>query len=144
MTKPPAEYGFLKLALVILMVVLVHFVEAYMLNPAIYSAALKLHPLMVSMHLGMVVHTRAWVPGMNSCMLALVFSHFFEVGSLGARFVWAVCSTPSAARPPATHRPRHRLVLPCCPPHCPRPLKPAPHMIASLHHHSNAPHTHGG
>jgi predicted PurR-regulated permease PerM len=55
MTKPPAEYGFLKLALVILMVVLVHFVEAYMLNPAIYSAALKLHPLMVSMHLARVV-----------------------------------------------------------------------------------------
>lgn len=29
------------------MVALVHFVEAYMLNPAIYSAHLKLHPLMV-------------------------------------------------------------------------------------------------
>ena len=43
----PPEYGFIKLALVILMVVCVHFVEAYMLNPAIYSAHLKLHPLMV-------------------------------------------------------------------------------------------------
>ncbi len=41
------EYGFFKLALVILMVMLVHFVEAYALNPAIYSAHLKLHPLMV-------------------------------------------------------------------------------------------------
>lgn len=41
------EYGFLKLALVILMVIIVHFVEAYGLNPAIYSAHLKLHPLMV-------------------------------------------------------------------------------------------------
>eukprot|EP00775_Hariotina_reticulata_P011497 gene11497-11640_t len=41
------EYGFIKLALVILMVTAVHFVEAYMLNPAIYSAHLKLHPLMV-------------------------------------------------------------------------------------------------
>jgi hypothetical protein len=44
----PTEYGFFKLALVILMVMLVHFVEAYMLNPAIYSAHLKLHPLLVS------------------------------------------------------------------------------------------------
>ncbi len=29
------------------MVVLVHFIEAYGLNPAIYSAHLKLHPLLV-------------------------------------------------------------------------------------------------
>eukprot|EP00889_Picochlorum_renovo_P002369 jgi/Picre1/29399/NNA_004787.t1 len=41
------EYGFMKLALVILMIVGVHFVEAYGLNPAIYSAHLKLHPLLV-------------------------------------------------------------------------------------------------
>jgi predicted PurR-regulated permease PerM len=41
------EYGFLKLALVILMVTAVHFVEAYMLNPVIYSSHLKLHPLLV-------------------------------------------------------------------------------------------------
>ena len=36
-----------QLALVIVMVTMVHFVEAYALNPAIYSAHLKLHPLMV-------------------------------------------------------------------------------------------------
>jgi hypothetical protein len=41
------EYGFVKLALVIAMVLVVHAVEAYALNPAIYSANLKLHPLMV-------------------------------------------------------------------------------------------------
>jgi predicted PurR-regulated permease PerM len=41
------EYGFVRLLLVILMVFFVHFVEAYFLNPAIYSAHLKLHPLMV-------------------------------------------------------------------------------------------------
>lgn len=41
------EYGFGKLALVMLMVTGVHFVEAYGLNPAIYSAHLKLHPLLV-------------------------------------------------------------------------------------------------
>lgn len=41
------EYGFTRLFLVILMVAGVHFVEAYALNPAIYAAHLKLHPLMV-------------------------------------------------------------------------------------------------
>ncbi|KAI7837146.1 hypothetical protein COHA_009023 [Chlorella ohadii] len=41
------EYGFTKLALVILMITGVHFIEAYGLNPAIYSAHLKLHPLLV-------------------------------------------------------------------------------------------------
>jgi predicted PurR-regulated permease PerM len=41
------EYGFMKLALVILMVFCVHAVEAYGLNPAIYSAHLRLHPLLV-------------------------------------------------------------------------------------------------
>ena len=37
----------MQLAFVILMVTGVHFVEAYGLNPAIYSAHLKLHPLLV-------------------------------------------------------------------------------------------------
>lgn len=41
------EYGFAKLGMVVLMVVGIHFVEAYALNPAIYSAHLKLHPLLV-------------------------------------------------------------------------------------------------
>mmetsp|Transcript_43741 Transcript_43741/g.131113 ORF Transcript_43741/g.131113 Transcript_43741/m.131113 type:complete len:218 (-) Transcript_43741:167-820(-) len=41
------EYGFFRLGCVIIMVVLVHFVEAYMLNPVIYSQSLKLHPLLV-------------------------------------------------------------------------------------------------
>eukprot|EP00798_Chlamydomonas_sp_ICE-L_P015257 gene15258-21340_t len=41
------EYGFFKLLLSVLMVAGVHFVEAYLLNPAIYSAHLKLHPLVV-------------------------------------------------------------------------------------------------
>lgn len=44
---PKTQYGFAKLAMVILMVVFVHFIEAYGLNPAIYSAHLKLHPLIV-------------------------------------------------------------------------------------------------
>jgi len=51
------EYGFMKLALVIIMVTGVHFVEAYMLNPAIYSAHLKLHPLMVLSALVVAEHS---------------------------------------------------------------------------------------
>jgi len=41
------EFGFIKLALVVLMVACIHVIEAYGLNPAIYSAHLKLHPLLV-------------------------------------------------------------------------------------------------
>ena len=37
----------LQLGFVVAMVTGIHFVEAYLLNPAIYSAHLKLHPLMV-------------------------------------------------------------------------------------------------
>ena len=36
-----------QLALVVLLVAGIHFIEAYGLNPAIYSAHLKLHPLLV-------------------------------------------------------------------------------------------------
>ncbi|GBF98399.1 hypothetical protein Rsub_10464 [Raphidocelis subcapitata] len=51
------EYGFMKLALVLLMVTGVHFVEAYALNPAIYSAHLKLHPLLVLCALVVAEHS---------------------------------------------------------------------------------------
>ena len=37
----------MQLGFVIAMVTGIHFVEAYLLNPAIYSAHLKLHPLLV-------------------------------------------------------------------------------------------------
>ncbi|GBF95935.1 hypothetical protein Rsub_08058 [Raphidocelis subcapitata] len=51
------EYGFMKLALVLLLVAGVHFVEAYGLNPAIYSAHLKLHPLLVLCALVVAEHS---------------------------------------------------------------------------------------
>ena len=50
------EYGFMKLALVCFMVFGVHMVEAYGLNPAIYSAHLQLHPLLVLSVLVMSEH----------------------------------------------------------------------------------------
>lgn len=66
------EYGFSKLALVILMVVLVHFVEAYALNPAIYSAHLKLHPLLVLSVLVIAEHSM----GVAGLLLAVPLSVF--------------------------------------------------------------------
>ena len=51
------EYGFMKLALVVLMVFGVHMVEAYGLNPAIYSAHLRLHPLLVLVVLVVAEHS---------------------------------------------------------------------------------------
>ncbi|CAI5961186.1 unnamed protein product [Closterium sp. NIES-65] len=41
-----SEGGVVKVVLVVLMVVLMHALEAYILNPAIYSAHLKLHPIL--------------------------------------------------------------------------------------------------
>ncbi|CAD7705026.1 unnamed protein product [Ostreobium quekettii] len=41
------EYGFAKVAAVLAVIVVIHFIEAYGLNPMIYSAHLKLHPLLV-------------------------------------------------------------------------------------------------
>ena len=67
------EYGFTKLALVILMVTAVHFCEAYMLNPAIYSAHLKLHPLMVLSALVVAEHN-AGVWGLLLAVPGTVFA----------------------------------------------------------------------
>lgn len=66
------EYGFMKLALVILMITGVHFVEAYGLNPAIYSAHLKLHPLLVLAVLVVAEHSM----GVWGLLLAVPMSVF--------------------------------------------------------------------
>lgn len=47
----------LQLGFVILMVTGIHLIEAYGLNPAIYSAHLKLHPLLVLTVLVVAEHT---------------------------------------------------------------------------------------
>lgn len=51
-----SEYGAAKAGAVILMVALVHVVEAYVLNPQIYSAHLHLHPLFVLVVLYVAEH----------------------------------------------------------------------------------------
>lgn len=66
------EYGFMKLALVMLMITGVHFVEAYGLNPAIYSAHLKLHPLLVLAVLVVAEHSL----GVWGLLLAVPLSVF--------------------------------------------------------------------
>ena len=73
-----------QLALVVLMVTLIHFIEAYGLNPAIYSAHLKLHPLLVLTVLVVAEHSL----GVWGLLLAgngkiAVMSHtFISVGFL--------------------------------------------------------------
>lgn len=42
-----AEHGGLRLAQVVIMVLVVHFIEAYLLYPQIYASKLKVHPLLV-------------------------------------------------------------------------------------------------
>jgi predicted PurR-regulated permease PerM len=51
-----SEYGIQKMASVISMVVIVHLIEAYVLNPQIYSVHLKLHPLLVLIVLYIAEH----------------------------------------------------------------------------------------
>ncbi|KAJ7571779.1 hypothetical protein O6H91_01G177200 [Diphasiastrum complanatum] len=51
------ESGLLQLSLVVLMVILIHAIEAYVLNPVIYSAHLKLHPLLALGVLVFAEHT---------------------------------------------------------------------------------------
>lgn len=58
-----SEFGVAKALAVIVMVILVHLVEAYVLNPQIYSAHLHLHPLMVLAVLYIAEHSYG-IPGL--------------------------------------------------------------------------------
>lgn len=58
-----SEFGVAKALAVILMVILVHLVEAYVLNPQIYSAHLHLHPVMVLAVLYIAEHSYG-IPGL--------------------------------------------------------------------------------
>lgn len=67
-----SEFGLGRLVAVIAMVAIIHAVEAYLLNPAIYSAHLKLHPLLVLIVLLLAEHT----VGVWGLVLAVPFSVF--------------------------------------------------------------------
>lgn len=58
-----SEYGVAKAMAVILMVILVHIIEAYVLNPQIYSAHLHLHPFVVLVVLYIAEHSFG-IPGL--------------------------------------------------------------------------------
>lgn len=66
------EYGFMKLAATLVLVTGIHFVEAYALNPLIYSAHLKLHPLLVLSAIVIAEHSL----GVWGLMLAVPLSVF--------------------------------------------------------------------
>lgn len=57
------EFGVTKAMAVIVMVILVHLIEAYVLNPQIYSVHLHLHPLMVLAVLYIAEHSYG-IPGL--------------------------------------------------------------------------------
>ncbi|CAK9238348.1 unnamed protein product [Sphagnum jensenii] len=68
------ESGLLQLGLVVLMVILIHAVEAYILNPVIYSAHLKLHPLLA---LGVLVFAEHTL-GVWGLLVAVPMAVFFS------------------------------------------------------------------
>lgn len=68
-----SEFGVTKMMAVIAMVILVHLVEAYVLNPQIYSAHLHLHPLMVLAVLYVAEHSYG-IPGL---LLAVPVAVYF-------------------------------------------------------------------
>lgn len=68
-----SEFGVTKMMAVIFMVILVHLIEAYVLNPQIYSAHLHLHPLMVLAVLYIAEHSYG-IPGL---LLAVPVAVYF-------------------------------------------------------------------
>lgn len=68
-----SEFGVAKALAVIVMVILVHIVEAYVLNPQIYSAHLHLHPLVVLSVLYIAEHSYG-IPGL---LLAVPVAVYF-------------------------------------------------------------------
>lgn len=66
------EFGVAKAGAVIAMVIGVHFIEAYVLNPQIYSAHLKLHPLFVIAVLYIAEHSFG-IPGLLMAVPVAVY-----------------------------------------------------------------------
>ncbi len=82
-----------QLALVILMVTGIHFIEAYGLNPAIYSAHLKLHPLLVLTVLVVAEHSL----GVWGLLLAGAHRTLAHACMHAAKWIWYCCGSCSAA-----------------------------------------------
>ena len=67
-----SEYGVASAALVLLMVAVVHLVEAYVANPQIYSSLLELHPILVLSALYVAEHFF----GPKGMLLAVPFAEY--------------------------------------------------------------------
>lgn len=67
-----SEFGVSKALAVIIMVILVHLLEAYVLNPQIYSAHLHLHPFMVLVVLYVAEHSYG-IPGLLMAVPVAVY-----------------------------------------------------------------------
>ena len=88
--------------MVILMVTGIHFIEAYVLNPAIYSAHLKLHPLLVLTVLVVAEHSLgvwglllAGAPAqacLSSCLIAAIHSAALPPASMQVSLRTQGCS----------------------------------------------------
>ena len=67
-----SEYGAAKAMAVVAMVIIVHLIEAYVLNPQIYSAHLHLHPLFVLIVLYVAEHSYG-IPGLLMAVPVAVY-----------------------------------------------------------------------
>lgn len=67
-----SEYGVAKAVAVVAMVIVVHLIEAYVLNPQIYSAHLHLHPLFVIVVLYIAEHSFG-IPGLLMAVPVAVY-----------------------------------------------------------------------
>lgn len=95
-----SEYGVMKALAVIVMVILVHLVEAYVLNPQIYSAHLHLHPFVVLVVLYIAEHSYG-IPGLLLAVPVAVYlirTVMREDGNVQAR---SAQQSPTAQQKPA-------------------------------------------
>lgn len=95
-----AESGVAKLLEVLLMVTVVHFVEAYVLYPQIYASKLKVHPILVLASLYVFDHLFGW----RGLFIALPVSVFIlqTILGIGPPSAAAASAIPTAAKPLVT------------------------------------------
>ena len=89
------EYGAMRAFLVVVMVALVHLVEAYFLNPRIYSAHLKLPPLVVLAVLYIGEHA-AGVMGLVLAVPITVYALRWMYGEAGTESMNSATAWPEA------------------------------------------------
>lgn len=101
-----SEYGVAKGLAVIIMVILVHLVEAYVLNPQIYSAHLHLHPFMVLVVLYVAEHSYG-IPGLLMAVPVAVYLLRTIMHEEGERVQIPASSSnsPSSRTTPAVSQP---------------------------------------